>query len=126
MSRLFRILTAVVFAVHLMMGCCWHHAHACEGKGDVQPTHGQCPDSHDSETDHSQHGPQDCQESQCSFVASISPNSHWFAQPSQAFVAVLLTDQPSRVGAGYEPHCFATGRLLPPVRLYLVNQVLLI
>jgi len=130
MSRLFRILTAVVFAVHLMVGCCWHHAHACESKDDVQPTHWQCPDSHsgshDGDKDHSDHGPQDCQGSQCSFVASSSPNSHSFAQSSQPFVTVLLTDQPSLVGISSEQHCFPTGRLLLSVRLYLVNQVLLI
>ena len=126
MSRLFRILTAVVFAVHLMVGCCAHHAHACESQGDVQPAHGQCPDSHEGETDHSDHGPQDCQGSPCSFVASSSPSSHSFAQPSQTFVIALLTDQPSLVGTGSKQHCFATGRLLLSVRLYLVNQVLLI
>jgi hypothetical protein len=126
MFKLFRILTAVVFAVHIMVGCCWHHAHACESKDDVQPTYGQCPDSHASGADNSHRGPQDCQGSQCSFVSSISPNSHLLVQPSQAFVPVLLTDQPSLVGAGSKQHCFATGRLLPSVRLYLVNQVLLI
>jgi hypothetical protein len=125
MSRLFRILTAVVFAVHLMVGCCWHHAHACESEVDVHPAHEQCADSHDSGTNHSQHGPQDCQESQCSFVAAVSPSSHWLAQPSQACVGVL-TGQPSLVGAGSEQHCFTAGRLLLSVRLYLVNQVLLI
>lgn len=130
MSRLFRILTAVVFAVHLMVGCCAHHAHACDSKGDVQPAHGQCPDSrsgsHEGETDHSDHGPQDCQGSPCSIVASTSPSSHAFAQSSLPFVTVLLTDQPSLVGIDSEQHFFATGWLLLPVRLHLANQVMLI
>jgi hypothetical protein len=126
MVRLFRILTAVVLAVHLMVGCCWHHAHACESKGDTQSTHGQCPDSHDSGADHSQHGPQDCRGSQCSFVASSNLNSHSLSQPSQTFVLVSLADQPSLVGMGSEQHFFATGRFPLSVRLYLVNQVLLI
>lgn len=125
MSRLIRILTAVVFTVHLLVGCCAHHAHACECQEGMQPAHGQCPDSHEGKTDHSQHGPQDCQGSQCSFVASISPSSDAFVQPSQAFVTALFTDQTSLVDAGSEQHCFPTGRLLS-VRLYLVNQVLLI
>jgi hypothetical protein len=126
MSRLFRILTAVVFAVHLMMGCCWHHAHACESQGDMQPTHEQCPDSHNGETGHSQHGSQDCQGIQCSFVASISPTSISFAQPSHVFAIVPLTSQPSLVGGDFEQHGFIASRLFPSVCLYLVNQVLLI
>jgi hypothetical protein len=126
MSRLFRVLTAVVFAVHLMVGCCAHRAHACEGKDDMQPAHGQCPDGHDGGTDNSHRGPHDCQWNQCSFVASSSPSSHSFVQPSQAFFTALLTDQPSLVGTGTEQHCFTTGRLLMSVHLYLVNQVLLV
>jgi hypothetical protein len=39
---------------------------------------------------------------------------------------VLFVDQPSLVGGDFEQHCFPTGRLLLSVRLYLVNQVLLI
>jgi len=134
MSRLFRILTAVVFAVHLMVGCCWHHAHACDSQDHSPPaqgavtTDGQCHESPDSGAgaDHPNHGPQDCQGSHCSFVSSNNPNSYSLVQPSQAFVTVLLTGQPSLVGTGSEQHCFATGRLLLSVRLYLVNQVLLI
>jgi hypothetical protein len=126
MSRLFRILTAVVFAVHLMVGCCWHHAHACETKGDVQPAHGQYPNSHDSGTNHSQHGPHDCQGGKCSIVVSSSPNSNSFAQPFQASVVLLLDDQHPLVGSGSEQHFFATGWFLLPVRLHLANQVLLI
>ena len=126
MSRLFRILTAVVFVVHLMVGCCRHHAHACESEGHVQPAHEQCPDSHDSGADHSHRGPHGCHEGQCTFVASISPSSDSLVLPSQAFVTALLNDRPSLVGAGYEPHGFPTGGLLLSVRLYLVNQVLLI
>jgi hypothetical protein len=126
MSTLIRILTAAVFTVHLLVGCCAHHSHACECQGKVQPAHGQCPDSHHGGADHSHHGSHNCQGSRCSFVSSNNANSHSLVQSSHAFFTVLLTDRPSLVGTGSAQHCFATGRLLPSVRLYLVNQVLLI
>jgi hypothetical protein len=126
MFRLVRLLTAVVLTVHLMVGCCGHHAHACESQGDMQPAHEQCPDSHNGDTDHSQHGPQDCQGAQCSFVASICPAYHSLAQQFQSFVAALSIDQPSLVGSGSEQRRFITDRFLLPVRLDPVNQVLLI
>ena len=126
MSRLIRILTAVVFTVHLVVGCCAHHGHACECKGEAPPVHGQCPDSHHGGADHSHHGSHDCQGSRCAFVSSNNAISHSLVQSSHAFFTVLLTDQPSLVGIGSAQHGFATGRLLLSVRLYLVNQVLLI
>lgn len=126
MAGLFRILTAVVLAAHLMVGCCSHHAHACEGNGDVQPAHEPCHDSHDSGADHSPRTPLDCQVGQCTFVSSSNSSGHSLVQHSQAFALVLLTDKPSLPSAGAQQNFFASGRLLPSVRLYLVNQVLLI
>jgi hypothetical protein len=126
MPRLFRIVTAVVFAVHLVVGCCWHHAHACENNDDVQPAHGQCANNPDSGTDLANHGPHDCQRGKCSFVFSTSPVSNSFAQPFHTSVTLLLDDQHPLFGAGSGQHFFTTGWLLPPVRLHLANQVMLI
>jgi len=133
MSRLFRILTAVVFAVHLMVGCCAHHAHACDSQDQSPPaqgavtTDGQCHESPDSgEGAGHPHGPQDCQGDKCSFVLPSQPANNSFVQPLQAFVIVLLTDQSFFVGTGSEQCFFATGWLLLPVRLHLANQVMLI
>ena len=126
MSRLVRILTAVVLAVHLMVGCCWHHAHACESMGDVQPAHGQCPDSPDSGADHSHHGPHNCQGNPCSFVLSSSTISNSFAQASPTGFILLLNDQHPLVGIDSEQHFFSTGWIPLPVRLHLAHQVMLI
>ena len=119
-------LMSTFLALHTVLGCCWHHAHACESGGDVQPAQGQCPDSFGSGVDHANQGPRACQGGQCSFVSSSSPNSDSFAQPFQAFIILLLNDQHPLVGSGSEQHFFAPGWLQPPVRLHLANQVMLI
>lgn len=132
MNGLIRILTAATLTVHLMVGCCAHHAHACGSQvhsplaqGTATPD-GQCPSSSDSGADHANHGPHDCQGSKCSFVSSSSPDSNSFSQPFQASVTLLLDDQHPLVGTGSEQHFSATGWLLLPVRLHLANQVMLI
>ncbi len=129
MSGLLRILTAAVFTAHLTLGCCSHHAHGCEGKDRPSPAHGdatpdgQCPESG---SDHSHHGPQDCEGAKCSFVSPSRTVSSSFVPPVQASFVALLDDQPSQAGIGSEQHVLAAGRLLLPVRLHLANQVLLI
>jgi hypothetical protein len=128
-AGLLRILTAAMLAVHVMVGCCAHHAHACDGQAHSScsegvATHdGQCPQGG---ADHGHHGPGHCQGSQCSFVSSTGPNTHSFARPSLAFVTPLRDEQYFSIGANFGQRFFATGRLLPSVRLHLVNQVLLI
>lgn len=122
-----RILIAGTLVVHLTVGCCGHHAHACEG--DLSPAHsdathdGQCPEN---ECDHSHHGANDCQGARCSFVSSSRPVGDWLVQPLQASFPTLLCDQPSLVGFSPEQPTLSSGRLLLPVRLHLANQVLLI
>ena len=47
-------MTAAMFVLHLMVGCCDHHAHDCTATGDVSESqvdaHGcpSCADSHDA------------------------------------------------------------------------------
>lgn len=139
MDFLLRIGTAAAFVVHLWVGCCGHHAHACDGQENSAPVQksaapdSQCPDrcggeeDHSrGEADHSHHGPQDCQGNPCSVVLSSPTASDWFGQPAQAFVAPPICDLSSLLGISFEQRFFATGRLLLPVRLHLANQVLLI
>jgi len=132
MAGLCRLLTAATLVVHLTVGCCWHHAHACEGRGHLPPVQGaampdgQCPDSSGSRADHTHHGPQDCQGGTCSVVPSSRTVSDWFGQPSLAFVVPLLYDLSTSAGIFSEQRFFPTGRLLLAVRLHLANQVLLI
>ncbi|MGA2059568.1 MAG: hypothetical protein ABSG67_03730 [Thermoguttaceae bacterium] len=132
MAGLFRVLTAVVFTAHMMLGCCLHHAHASDGKdcpcsSPGTPAHdGQCPDSQGNGADHSQHGSPDCQGVKCSFVPPRSEACNSFGQLFQMFAAPLFQELPSLAGIADEQHCFAAGRLLTPIRLHPANQVLLI
>lgn len=132
MSRLIRIVTAAVFTAHMMLGCCSHHAHACDGKDCPSssrgtPTHdSQCPDSHGNGSDHSQHGSPDCHGAKCSFVPPRSEAGNLFGHFFQMFAAPLFQALSSQAGIANEQRFFAAGRLLTPIRLELANQVLLI
>ena len=129
MSRLLRILTAVVLTVHLMVGCCVHHAHACESEGHSPPIQGlNAPhsDCDDSPCNGSDHGPQKCDGQKCSFVRSSPILNYLLTKPFQGFVIPLLGKTLSLAGIVSEQHFLTTGRLLLPVRLHLANQVLLI
>lgn len=132
MGWLIRVLTAVTFAVHMVVGCCVHHAHAYGSPMQASLGHGAavshdpCPGTSADATHHAGHGVRICLGEKCSATESSSPDSNWFAQPLQALVAPLLDDQYSQISAGCEQRFFATGWLLPPVRLHLANQILLI
>ena len=130
LAGLIRILTAATLAVHVMVGCCAHHAHACNRpahssgpEGVASHDDGQCPD-HGADPAH--HGPRHCQEHKCSFVSSTGLDGHWLARPSLALGTPLLNDRDTSIGVRSEQRFFAAGRLLPSVRLHLLNQVLLI
>jgi hypothetical protein len=132
MHRLIRVLTAATLAVHLMVGCCAHHAHACDGavhSPAAQATatvDGQCAHSSDGGADHTNHGPQNCQEGKCLCVASISSSGNTVAQSSLASVTPLLDGQDSRIATDSERHFSTAGWHPLPVRLHLANQVMLI
>jgi hypothetical protein len=133
MASLCRIVVAATLVVHLIVGCCAHHAHACDTRDCLSPADraatqdGQC---HESGGDHSHHGPRDCQGDKCSFLArSVSPNravSESRTLSFQTCFAALPDDRLPRVGFGPEQLSLASGRLLLPVPLHLANHVLLI
>jgi hypothetical protein len=135
MGEFYRILTAAMLAIHLMVGCCWHHAHAGDNKDCSSPARNdashdgdQCPESGDG---HSHHGPQNCQGERCSFLApAVSPNQAVGGSLTLSFQTVFMAlpdDQLPLVGFGPEQQLsLASGRLLLAVRLHLANQVLLI
>lgn len=132
MVLLCRIVTATVFMVHLWVGCCGHHAHACDSQGQSSPAqesttpNGQYQDGRGEHADHTHHGPQDCQGAKCSVISLGRPVIDLVASPCHVSFALLFDDPLSLVSAASEQHFFPTGRLLLPVRLHLANQVLLI
>ena len=136
MKSILSNLTAAMLTLHMTLGCCWHHAHRfAEECGMAQSV--DRPGCHDGDSaddcgwtapsSHGTHrGLHECQGNTCSFVPSSNSVGNSLAQPFQAFAAPLFDDQRPLVGAGSERHFFATGWLLPPVRLHLANQVMLI
>lgn len=129
MVRLSRILSIAMLVVHLLVVCCAHHAHGCESKHPSSATHsdatleGQCPECR---CDHSHHGPRECQDRKCFLASPRRPVGGSFSPPFQAPFAVLPNAHFSRLAISLHRQSRATGRHLPPVRLHLANQVLLI
>jgi len=132
MIGLWRILTAVAFATHILVGCCAHHAHACEGANhsdqEHAATHGDCPGDRDSHSDRGQHGKHDCQENACSFVllSHSTDGSISCGRPLHGSYLPLHDVLPSQAGNSCG-QCFSPpDHFLLPVRLHLAKQVLLI
>jgi hypothetical protein len=136
-SGLLHNLSAAILVVHLVVGCCAHHAHDCpqtcearhsEGTGDDAgtPCDGHSHNEQGQTNDH-HHGPDECRGVKCSFVRAANDTiAKAILQLCQAQVAPLLDDVSASPGILSEQHFFAAGRLLLPVRLHLANQVLLI
>jgi hypothetical protein len=135
LRRLLTILTAVMLFAHGMLGCCSHHVHACGQTHDPIARMGgnHCADAaHEHSTGNSErsgHGHQgndDCRGSKCDLgrpageqVAQSNPE---FSQPM-----ALPLSEADQASAGGRLGCdLCTTGVLRPVRLHLVNQVMLI
>lgn len=135
MAGLCRIMIGATLLVHLAVGCCLHHAHACDAQKQSCPSQGcdtpdqQRPDSPVGHADHSHHGSQDCEGNRCVWI-SPSPTAVRSLvkciSPVQVLFVALLDVQPLNVGSESQQRFWATSRLLLPVRLHLAYQVLLI
>jgi hypothetical protein len=128
--------TAVMLCAHAVLGCCSHHVHACgESHGPVAFVDGahHCSDNcggrsagRSEQTGHEHEGQDDCQGSTCDFgrpaneQEAKSPDV--FCQP----VAVLLSEAAPALVGGQLEHQLGTPGVLPPIRLHLVHQVMLI
>ena len=129
-------LTVVMLFAHGVLGCCSHHVHACgESHGSLGLVDGKHPCSDacgdhsaggSGQTSHKHPGQDDCQGSRCVFWR---PTNDWEAESCHVFCqpAVLLLSEAMPVLAGGRlEHDFGRNGVLPPVRLHLVHQVLLI
>ncbi len=137
MSGLLNNLTAAILVVHLLVGCCAHHAHDCRQACDARHAQGMGHDAgapcdgHSSgepgqTTDH-HHGSDECQGGKCSYLRTANDTlAKAFLQPRLTHVTPILADDSALVGVFSEQPALASGRLLLPVRLHLANQVLLI
>lgn len=129
MTTLYRVITAALFAIHLTVGCCAHHAHACDGQERCLPTaagasDGMCGTHH---ADHQHHGPHDCQGAKCTFIRSADETAaQWLCDAVEMPVTLTVDEALAPSGGCADQHIFLTGRLLLPVRLHLANEVLLV
>ncbi len=129
-------LTAVMLFAHAVLGCCSHHLHACgESHGSVgfMDSKHDCPDacsdhsgSSPERSGHEHQGQDDCQGATCHFGRPANEREvkscHVFCQPAAVPPSEFM---PASAGPQLNRDCGATG-VLPPVRLHLVYQVLLI
>ena len=133
--RLFPILTSVFLALHTVLGCCWHHAHACttecSGRSSLE--------SHDAHADpcgdecgtaggdeHQHHGWHECQGRTCVFLDLGGRNAHGSAIQLQVPAVSCLPCGELPVCVFATESFFATDALLPPLRLHLAHHVLLL
>jgi hypothetical protein len=127
-GSLFRILNTALLVAHFTVGCCAHHAHACEAKGRLSPAQdatspdGQRPDA----ADHSHQGPGDCLGSACWVVSPERAVLDGFVPPCRPLVVLPPSKPLSPADLASERRFAPVGRLLLPVRLHLADQVLLI
>ena len=128
-------LTAALLAVHTVLGCCSHHAHAC-GR-ECQPVSSvESPDSdasHDAgrcttqdSDSHQNHGLRDCQGSRCVFFSPAKGDLNAALQHSLPSCIYAESGDLSLRAAAASRLPLAADALLPPLRLHLAYQVLLL
>jgi hypothetical protein len=136
MSGLLSTTMSVFLVLHTVLGCCWHHAHACTQECattcsvESPDAHEEAACDHDyasSQDDgHQHHSQHDCQGQRCIFLHLAGRGLHGLSlQPQLAIVCCLpQSERPLDVAANGS--YFATDALLPPLRLHLAHHVLLL
>ena len=128
-------LTAAVLLTHALLGCCWHHAHACGDANDRLAVAGwqhQCDAEEDASAGspdrlHHRHDRDDCRGTRCSFLATAKSSAGIAPPGCHVSVAFALPASNPTVSAGPgEDRLSLVGLSLLPVRLHLLHQVLLI
>lgn len=131
------VLTIVMLLAHAVLGCCSHHVHACgeahepvgfhaDGTQDLAICHSHtAPDSGQSGTEHQQRD--DCQGSKCDFGRPVNEQVIKFYPVLDQWVVLPTSSlQIPAVGGHREQDLCPSDVLLQPIRLHLLNQVLLI
>ena len=126
-------LTAALLALHTVLGCCWHHAHALAGDQDSAPTV-------ESPAPHKDHHAGGCgsNESEKHQRHVCQGNTRIFLGPTkwdwrrlQLDIAALpiasFSDcRTNGIASVHTESIFEPDALLPPLRLHLLDQVLLL
>jgi hypothetical protein len=124
---LISFLTAALLLAHTVLGCCSHHAHGSDGPAAIVCCEEQRQENDGSRCDHSHKRDANCQGSKCAFVRPAKVQVGDLEVAPQLVCAVsspgdprlILSDSPAPLFL--MPH----GPVLP-VRLHLMNQVLLL
>jgi hypothetical protein len=136
MKRLVHNLALSALLLHMLGGCCLHHAHAeCHGEcGESEPEPACCECEAHHRGDHVSHdaGPvpqhqHGCQVGMCDFVVPAAGNTNLPRGDSTA--AFLSVNLGSHGGASAAPTSRNDGfldDLAPPCRVHLMKQVLLL
>lgn len=135
MYRLVGTLALAAVLAHTTFGCCLHHAHAeaVTGDGECASGAGGCGDEHSGHTDcacphgrEPSHGP--CDRGQCSFVQPEVTGGPRVSSERQPLAPA--TSFPETTGTASRNTIDTIDRrrvgCCEPVRLHLLNQVLLI
>jgi len=123
--------TAFALAAHMVLGCCWHHVHTCNGEDPLQSP---CSEDHahrlmsDGYT-YEEHQPNDvCNLGRCVVILGISsyaPATFSTVSSGEAVPTACvdggMSVQPRSRGA-----CPLAGNAALPVRAHLMHQVLLL
>jgi hypothetical protein len=128
-------LMSVLLVIHAMLGCCWHHAHACVGQeASAQPTaHGSsCCQHHDCPQRQEQPAaPCGCK-IECQGVCIYLPTQKVLIDNSPLAVAFEFAAVDRTLDGSHVPTAIswevASGAIAssPPLRLHLMHQILLI
>lgn len=136
MLRVVRILAILALQAHVVLGCCFHHAHATRAGSDSNliqlagdacgcGTHLEPPSQPPADSDHDPHG--HCEQGDCVFLAPGDSSCARLPLPAGCLGAILPPiDAPGSVIL----RLTASGMLLDTFagypRLHLVHRVLLI
>jgi hypothetical protein len=129
--RFLSILTSTFLALHTVLGCCWHHAHAseCGNACSVESPDadaGHCGDACGSSgcADHPHQERHACQENACVFINLAGRGSQGpLLAAAMPVVCPSCGELPLHAACGT---FFAIDALLPPLRLHLAHRVLLL
>lgn len=129
MNRALNIGVMLALFVHMVLGCCRHHAHGSENEANVPVVSGSCACEHAGHEDHDQPRdnegqPRKCNGGQCSFTLPQSSDNttHMALQGLPAILWPPLLP----VLKGVEAADLTAGSPGSPIPLHLLNQAFLL
>ena len=129
MGKLLHILSILALLVHLTVCCCSCHALDCNRSAHFPTVRGTAVSVEQGSQvccEHSPSGPRDCRGARCSLVAPRRTLNGPLIPSVQLPCAVLCSGEPACVGIMSQRVNRTSVHYLPPVRLHLANQVLMI